>query len=165
MPASVCSALSWSIIFLMIWFLVHVYSIILLDSGYLPGSGDSYSISCSWIYDELEDCDIYRATDCSRQDDVAVSCVGMYTYYVLSTSGSGCYNLTLLIGYSMYGHMFISAFVQHVIEENGVMELPNVTSVLMNVIVPTTMTIALPINAQNKYPAMTVVSDPCTGSA
>ena len=136
-----------------------------MDSGYLPGSGDSYNVSCSWTYDELDDCSMNRATDCSHQDDVVVSCVGMYTYYVLSTSGSGCYNLTLLIGYSMYGHMFISACLQHVIGQNGVMELLNVTSVLMNVIVPTTMTIALSISAQNKYPAMPVVSDPCTGGA
>jgi len=46
-----------------------------LDSGYLPGSGDEYGLSCYGS----NDCYATRGSECSHQDDVALSCVGTYT--------------------------------------------------------------------------------------
>ena len=58
--------------------IVHCSTYSPLDSGYSPGSDRIYNMSCSWTYEDPEDCYIYPATECSHQNDTAVLCVGMY---------------------------------------------------------------------------------------
>ena len=49
-------------------------------SGYPSGNGDKMNISCYENSESIDDCDVFSSPECSDQDVLALSCVGMYLY-------------------------------------------------------------------------------------
>ena len=47
-------------------------------SGYSPGSGDRKNVTCYDDSKTIDDCSITSFPECSDQDVMALSCVGMY---------------------------------------------------------------------------------------
>lgn len=57
-----------------------MYILYLSVSGYPPGNGDKMNISCYERSETIDDCDVFSSPDCSDNEVMALSCVGMYAY-------------------------------------------------------------------------------------